>query len=206
MKIGVLGSGKGTNFEAILKAIQDGNLQAQVAVVLSDVADAPILEKARKAGIPAESIAPGKYCTRLEPDVEESFVRSLKNHGVEWVALAGFMRILKGPLFKAYPRRILNIHPSLLPSFPGLDSWRQAWEWGAKFTGCTVHFVDEGIDTGPIILQEAVKIEEGDSPEKVHQKIQEVEHRLYPEALQLIFEKRLEVKGRRVLIYSRGPV
>ncbi len=204
MKIGVLGSGKGSNFEAILKSIQDGKLKAQIGVVLSDVSDALILEKAKKAQIPAYYLAPGKYRTFLEPAAEAHYIQCLKDHDVEWVVLAGFMRVLKKKFFEAFPNRVINIHPSLLPAFPGLEAWRQAWEARAKVSGCTVHFVDEGIDTGPIILQESVSITEYHSAEEVHQKIQEVEHRLYPEALKLLSENDFEIKNHKMLIRRRG--
>ncbi len=204
MKIGVLGSGKGSNFEAILKAIQDGRLQANIGVVISDVADALILEKAKKAKIPAYYLAPGKYRTFLEPAVEATYIQCLKEHDVEWIVLAGFMRVLKKRFFEAFPERVINIHPSLLPAFAGLEAWRQAWDARASVSGCTVHFVDEGIDTGPIILQESVKIAECHSAEEVHQKIQEIEHRLYPEALKLLLENDFEIKNRKVLIRRRG--
>jgi phosphoribosylglycinamide formyltransferase-1 len=202
MKIGILGSGKGSNFEAIFQSILERRLQAQIVVVVSDCQDAAILEKAKKSGIPAFYIAPGKYRTFLEKPIEEKYLQCLKEHGVEWLVLAGFMRVLKGSFFEAYPGRILNIHPSLLPSFRGLDAWRQALEYGVKVTGCTVHFVDEDVDTGPIILQESVPVYDGDSSDSLHHRIQDAEHRLYPKALQLIVENRLEVKGRKVVIKS----
>lgn len=200
MNIGVLGSGQGTNFEAILDAIQQRKLRARVCVVLSDRPDAQILAKARNNGIPAVYVAPGSKRTYLEPEAEECYVRTLVEHGVEWVVLAGFMRVLKSLFFKEFSGRIINIHPSLLPSFRGLEAWRQALEFGAKVTGCTVHLVDEGVDTGPILVQECVRIEEDDTPETLHRRIQEAEHRAYPQALQLIAEKRLEIAGRRVII------
>ena len=200
MKIGILGSGKGSNFEAILQATREGRLKAQIVVVISDCHDAPILEKAKKNGIPIFHLASGKYRTFLESSIEEEYVRCLKEHGADWIVLAGFMRVLKGVFFKAYRGRILNIHPSLLPSFRGLEAWGQAIEYGVKVAGCTVHFVNEDIDTGPIILQEAVPVYDEDSKESLHRRIQEVEHRLYPKALQLIVENRVEVRGRRVFI------
>lgn len=200
MKIGILGSGKGSNFEAILQATLEGRLKAQIVVVISDCEDAPILEKAKRNGIPSFYIAPGKYRTFLETSIEKEYVRCLKEHRVEWIVLAGFMRVLKGAFFNAYRGRILNIHPSLLPAFKGLEAWRQALEYGVKVTGCTVHFVDEDVDTGPIILQEVVPVHDEDSSESLHRKIQEVEHRLYPKALQWIVDNRLEIKGRRVVI------
>ncbi|MBI1882646.1 MAG: phosphoribosylglycinamide formyltransferase [Chlamydiae bacterium] len=200
MKIGILGSGRGTNFEALFEAIQKGELQAQIVLVISDVEKAPILEKARIHKIPYLYLPPGKFKTYLEPSIEADYIHALQNHGVEWVVLAGYMRVLKGDFFRAYKGKILNIHPSLLPAFRGLDAWRQALEAGAKITGCTVHFVDEGLDTGPIVLQEAVKVLDEDTPETLHARLQKAEHRLYPEALKLIAEGRILVKGRRVVI------
>ena len=203
MKIGILGSGKGSNFDAILKAIRSGNLTSQIAVVISDQPDALILQKAKAGGIPSVFMYPGKYKTYLESAVEEKYVQCLKDHGAEWIVLAGFMRVIKAPFFKSYRGKIVNIHPSLLPAFKGLEAWRQAVEYGAKVTGVSVHFVDEDIDTGPILLQEAVSVLDKDTPETLHAKIQEVEHRLYPEALQIIQENRYRIEGRKVCILPR---
>lgn len=203
MKIGVLGSGKGSNFDAIHKAVRSGTLKAEIAIVISDRSDALILEKAKAAGIPSVFIEPGKYKTFLEPLAEEKYIQWLKDHGAEWIALAGFMRVIKAPFFKAYRGKIINVHPSLLPAFKGLEAWRQALEYGSKVTGASVHFVDEEIDTGPIILQEAVPVLGEDTPETLHARIQEAEHRLYPEALQIIQENRCRIEGRKVRIFSR---
>jgi phosphoribosylglycinamide formyltransferase-1 len=200
LKIGVLGSGKGSNFDAILKAVRAGALTSQITVVMSDHSDAPILQKAKAAGIPSVFIEPGKYKTFLEPAVEEQYVQCLKSHGVEWIVLAGFMRVIKAPFFKAYRGKIINVHPSLLPAFKGLEAWRQAVEYGSKVSGVSVHFVDEDIDTGPIILQEAVPVLDKDTPATLHARIQEAEHRLYPEALQIIQENRYRIEGRSVRI------
>lgn len=199
MKIGILGSGKGSNFDAIAQAIQEKKLQAEIAVVISDHPDALILTKAKGRGLTALYIAPGKYKTYLEQTVEEQYVRTLKEYGVEWIVLAGFMRVLKDAFFKHYEGRIINIHPSLLPSFKGIAAWRQALDWGVKVTGCTVHLVDRDIDTGPILLQEAVSVRDDDTSESLHARIQGLEHRVFPKALQLIAKGGVEVKGRRVV-------
>lgn len=200
MNIGILGSGKGTNLQAIIDAVEAGRLPVKIALVISDVEDAFILERARRHGIPVKFIPPGRFKTKLEPDVERQYVASLKEAGIELVALAGFMRMLKEDFLKAFPNRIMNIHPSLLPSFRGLEAWRQALEYGARFTGCTVHFLDPGMDTGPIILQAVVPVLAGDTPESLHQRIQVEEHRLYPEAIRLFSEGRLQIVERKVII------
>ena len=181
--LGVLGSGKGSNFGAIARAIETGQLDARVGVVISDVPDAGILQLAEKHGAPARHLPPGKFKTRLEPEREAELAQILRAHGVELVVLAGYMRLLKEPLIGAFPRRIINIHPSLLPKFPGLEAWRQALDAGETETGCTVHYVDLGMDTGPVIAQERVPILPGDTAETVHARIQEAEHRLYPSVI-----------------------
>jgi phosphoribosylglycinamide formyltransferase-1 len=178
--LGILGSGKGSNCRAILESIANGALAAEVRVVISDVFDAPILDIAREFSIPNAYLPPGGFRTRLEPQAEVDFVRMLKDAGVELVALAGFMRVLKAPMLNAFPRRIVNIHPSLLPKFPGLEAWKQALEAGEKLTGCTVHYVDEEIDHGDVIAQREVPILAGDTPERLHARIQIAEHELYP--------------------------
>lgn len=180
LKLGVLGSGKGSNFRAIVEAIEASKLAAEVRLVLSDVEDAGILDLARSRQIPAEYFAPGKYRTRLEPEVESAVAARLLDAGVELVVLAGFMRLLKQPMLEAFPRRIINIHPSLLPAFPGLAAWEQALAAGAAETGCTVHYVDAGMDSGDIIAQERVPVRPGDDAASLHARIQEAEHRLYP--------------------------
>jgi phosphoribosylglycinamide formyltransferase-1 len=178
--LGILGSGKGSNCRAILESIANGALAAEVRVVISDVFDAPILDIAREFSIPNGYLPPGGFRTRLEPQAEVHLVRMLKDAGVELVALAGFMRVLKAPMLNAFPRRIVNIHPSLLPKFPGLEAWKQALEAGEKLTGCTVHYVDEEIDHGDVIAQREVPILAGDTPERLHARIQIAEHELYP--------------------------
>jgi len=200
MIIGILGSGKGTNCQAIIDAIEAGKLNAKVGCVISDVEDAYILTRARNHNIPAEYISGAPFKTKLDGEAEQKYIATLQRYNVEVVALAGFMRMIKRNMLNAFPSRIINIHPSLLPAFPGIESWKQALQYGAKITGCTVHFVDEGMDTGPIILQEAVPILDNDTPETLHARIQQVEHKLYPQALQLLAEGRLRIEGRRVFI------
>ncbi len=202
LRIGVLGSGSGTNCEAILQACERRELPAEVAIVISDVADAPILERARRRGIRAKFIGPSQFKTKLEPELEQRVVNWLQEARVGVVALAGYMRVVKTPLLDAFRGRMLNIHPSLLPSFPGLRAWEQALAYGVKVTGCTVHFVDAGVDAGPIILQEAVPVQEDDTPATLHQRIHEVEYQLYPAALRLFAEGRLQIEGRKVKITS----
>jgi phosphoribosylglycinamide formyltransferase-1 len=183
LRLGVLGSGKGSNFVAIAQAIHDGSLSAEVGLVISDVAEAGILQHARERGIPARFIAPGAFRTKLDPAAEAAFIGALHEAQVDLVVLAGFMRILKGDFLKAFEGRVVNIHPSLLPSFPGLEAWKQALNYGVKVTGCTVHWVDQGVDTGPILAQRAVPVLEGDTVASLHQRIQEAERTLYPETL-----------------------
>jgi phosphoribosylglycinamide formyltransferase-1 len=183
LALGILGSGRGTNCRAILERIRDGSLAADARVVISDVVDAPILDIAREFSVPHAYLPPGRFRTRLEPEVEIELVRMLREAGVEMVVLAGFMRVLKEPMLKAFPRRILNIHPSLLPSFPGLMAWKQALEAGATVTGCTVHYVDAQIDHGDIIARREVPILPNDTPETLHERIQAEERSLYPEVI-----------------------
>ena len=201
-RIGVLGSGKGSNFVAIADACAAGKIPAQVAIVLSDVANAGILERARERGIPAEYIAPGNFRTKLDEAAERAYIQRLRDAKVDLIALAGFMRILKGQFLRAFIDRVVNIHPALLPSFPGLEAWKQALNYGVKVTGCTVHFVDQGIDSGAIIAQETVPILASDTPETLHVRIQQAEHRLYPQAIAAIAEGRVLVKGRQVWVKS----
>ena len=183
LALGILGSGKGTNCRAILERIRSGVLPAEARVVISDVLDAPILDIAREFSIPNAYLPPGRFRTRLEPDAEMELVRMLRDAGVELVILAGFMRVLKSPMLEAFPRRILNIHPALLPRFPGLEAWKQALAAGEKVTGCTVHYVDEGIDHGDIIAQREVPILPNDTRETLHARIQIAERELYPAAI-----------------------
>ena len=180
LKIGVLGSGKGSNFRAIAEAIAAGAVNAEVCIVISDVEDAGILKLAHERKIRAEFVAPGRFKTKLEPKAEQRLVALLQEAGVDLVVLAGWMRMIKAPLLDAFPRRIINIHPSLLPAYRGLEAWKQALADGATETGCTVHFVDTGMDTGEVIAQTVVPIFPSDTPEELHARIQVSEHHLYP--------------------------
>lgn len=181
--LGILGSGRGSNCRAILERIRIGTLPARACVVISDVLDAPILEIAREFSVPNAYLPPGQFRTRLEPNVESDLVRMLRDAGVDLVVLAGFMRVLKSPMLEAFHRRIINIHPSLLPKFPGLEAWKQALAAGESVTGCTVHYVDEKIDHGDIIAQREVPILPNDSAESLHARIQIAEHELYPSVI-----------------------
>jgi phosphoribosylglycinamide formyltransferase-1 len=183
LALGILGSGKGTNCRAILEQIRDGKLPADAALVVSDVFDAGILNIAREFRIPNVYLPPGKFRTRLEPNVEMELVRLLREAEVDLVVLAGFMRVLKEPMLTAYPRAIINIHPSLLPKFPGVEAWKQALGAGEKMTGCSVHYVDAGIDSGEIIAQRKVPVLPNDTPESLHERIQIAERALYPEVI-----------------------
>ncbi len=198
LTLGVLVSGSGTNLQSIIDAIESGRLNARIAVVLSDNPEAYALERARRHGIRTCIVTKKEFPKR--EDYDRRAVEVLKEYGVELVVLAGFMRILSPVFIRAFPLRIMNIHPSLLPAFPGLDVHRKAIEWGARFSGCTVHFVDEGVDTGPIIIQAVVPIKEDDTPETLRERILAQEHRIYPEAIRLFSEGRLTVEGRRVRI------
>ena len=183
LALGILGSGKGSNCRAILEAIRAGTLDAEARVVIADVFGAGILEIAWEFGIPNAYLPPGKFRTILEPDAEQELVRQLQETGVELVVLAGFMRVLKAPMLEAFPRKIINIHPSLLPKFPGREAWTQALAAGEPVTGCTVHFVDAGVDTGEIIAQHEVPILPNDTPATLHARIQLAERELYPQAI-----------------------
>ena len=202
LNLAIFGSGSGTNAQAIIDAIEAGRLNARICCILSDVEDATILERARKHHIPAFYIDCSPFRSKLEGRAEDEVLQILSDHKVEWVALAGFMRIIRQKLLRAYPGRIINIHPSLLPSFPGLDAGKQAFEYGVKFTGCTVHFVDEGVDTGAIINQKCVQIEPNDSLEGLMKKIHEQEHLAYPEALEWLASEQIVVEGRRVKVQA----
>jgi phosphoribosylglycinamide formyltransferase-1 len=198
-RIGVIGSGKGSNFEAIADACASGKLPAQIVLVLSDVADAGILQRAGQRGIPARHIPPGKFRTKLDDEAEHAYVEALREAEVDWIALAGFMRVLKGEFLSSFAGRIVNIHPSLLPCFPGLEAWKQALDYGVKITGCTVHLVDAGVDSGPIIGQQAVAVLGGDTPETLLQRIHVAEHELYPKCLAALARGDVAIQGRRVL-------
>jgi len=191
LRLGVLGSGKGSNYRAIQDAILRGELAAETRIVISDIESAGILEAARGYGVRAEYVAPGRFRTKLEPEAEERVADLLKEAGVDLVVLAGYMRMVKAPLLTAFPGRIINIHPSLLPTFPGLEAWKQALVAGATETGCTVHYVDSGMDTGPIIAQRRVAVLPGDTPETLHARIQVAEHEVYPEVVRRIAAERI---------------
>ena len=186
--LGVLISGRGSNLQAILDAIKDGRLDARVGVVLSNVAGAAGLERARAAGVPTEVLSHRDYASRERYD--EALVDRLRAHEVDLVCLAGFMRLLSPVFVRAFPRRILNVHPSLLPAFPGLHAQRQALEHGVKVTGATVHLVDEELDHGPILLQRTVPVLEGDDEESLSARILEQEHQIYPQAIALVLERK----------------
>jgi len=198
-RLGVLGSGKGSNFVAMADAIVAGKIPAQVAVVLSDVENAGILSHARERKMPAQFIPPGKFRTKLDEESERAFVDVLRSAQVDLVVLAGFMRVLKGDFLHAFEGRIVNLHPSLLPSFPGLEAWKQALDHGVKVTGCTVHFVDAGVDSGPIIGQQTVPVLDDDTPESLMQRIHSAEHELYPRCVAAIARGEVSIQGRRVL-------
>jgi phosphoribosylglycinamide formyltransferase-1 len=198
-RLGILGSGKGSNMVAIAEACAAGQIPAEIAVVISDVADAGILERARERRLPSEFIAPGKFRTKLDEEAEQAFVKRLLEARVDLIVLAGFMRILKGDFLRAFAGRVVNIHPSLLPAFPGLEAWKQALDYGVKVTGCTVHLVDQGIDSGPILGQETVPVLPGDTPSSLHERIQEAERRLYPQVVRALAEGRIAVKGRQTV-------
>ncbi len=198
-RLGVLGSGAGSNCAAIADACAAGEIPAQMALVLSDVEGAGILEHARRRNIPGRFLPPGKFRTKLDEEAELAFVAALREAQVDLVVLAGFMRVLKGEFLRAFERRIVNIHPSLLPSFPGLEAWRQALEHGVKVTGCTVHFVDAGVDSGPILGQQTVPVLDDDTPQTLLQRIHAAEHELYPRCIAAIARGEISVHGRRVI-------
>jgi phosphoribosylglycinamide formyltransferase 1 len=189
LRLGVMGSGKGSNFRAVMEQIVSGRLIAEVRIVISDVNDSAILSLARDFQIPGLYVQPGRFRTRMEPQIEADIVRLLFEAEVELVVLAGFMRIVKEPMLSAFPRKIINIHPSLLPKFPGLEAWKQALVAGEKVTGCTVHYVDAAVDAGEILGQEIVPILPGDTPESLHGRIQSAEHLLLPAVIAGIAEK-----------------
>lgn len=184
LRLGVLGSGRGSNLGAILRAVKERPIPAEVAVVISDVPDAAILDIARKHGADAVCIVPPAPRGPLGAETEGRIVQALQDRGVELVVLAGYMRIIGPEILAAYPRRIINIHPSLLPSHRGARAWEKALAAGDKVTGCTVHFVDDGVDTGEIIAQREVPVLEGDTPAMLHARIQEAEHKLYPDVVE----------------------
>ena len=200
LNLGVLGSGAGSNMQSIVDAIAAGSLDAEVKIVLADVADAKILDRARRHGIPCQYLDCSPWKPKLEGRAEDECIRILREAGVDTVVLAGFMRIVKPGLLSAFPNRVVNIHPALLPAFPGVHGWTQALDYGCKVAGVTVHLVDAGTDTGPILVQKAVPVMEDDTPETLHARIQVQEHIAYPEALRIISSGAYRVEGRRVRI------
>ena len=183
VNLAILGSGRGSNCRALLEAVRGGTIKANPRVVISDVLGAPILDIAREFEVPSAVIPSQKFKTRYEPEVEAELAKMLRDEGVELIALAGFMRVLKAPMLDAFPRRIVNIHPSLLPRFPGLEAWQQALAAGERVSGCTVHYVDHQIDHGDIIAQRQVPVLEDDTAESLHARIQRAEHELYPDTV-----------------------
>ena len=204
LRIGVLASGRGSNLQALIDSADQGGLDAEVAVVISDVRDAPALERARSAGIEARYVDPGPRRAHLSDEAERQIIGILEEFRIDLITLAGFMRILGPGLVRHFRWRIMNIHPSLLPSFPGLRAQKQAFNYGVKCSGCTVHFVDEGVDTGPIIIQRAVPVREDDTAESLAERILKEEHLTYVEAVRLFSEGRLKVEGRRVHVLPKG--
>jgi phosphoribosylglycinamide formyltransferase 1 len=199
-RLGVLGSGKGSNFVAIADACAAGQLPARVALVLADVPQAGILEQARQRAIPAQYLPPGRFRTKLDDSAEEAYLAALKEAHVDLVVLAGFMRILGRPVLEAFPQRIVNTHPALLPAFPGAHAVREALAYGVKVTGVTVHLVDEGVDTGPVVAQAAVPVEPDDTEESLHARIQSVEQPLYVQTVGRLARGGWKIEGRTVFL------
>jgi phosphoribosylglycinamide formyltransferase-1 len=198
-RLGILGSGKGSNAAAIADACASGEIPGEVVLVVSDVENAGILERARARGLEAFHIPPGKFRAKLDETAEACFIQALQRAGVDLVVLAGFMRILQGGFLRAFANRVVNIHPALLPAFPGLEAWKQALDYGVKVTGVTVHFVDQGIDTGAIVAQETVPVLPGDTPETLHARIQEVERKIYPASIAALARGEVRVQGRQTV-------
>ncbi|SLM48374.1 phosphoribosylglycinamide formyltransferase 1 [Nitrospira japonica] len=208
LRVAVLASGRGSNLQAVIDAIEAGRVEATIVAVISNKKDALALERARKHGLPDVFVDPKPFAGRPDSRVayDHALLDVLRRHDVELVLLAGYMKIITAVLIDAYANRMMNIHPSLLPSFPGLDVQKKAIDWGCKLAGCTVHFVTEGVDEGPIILQAAVPVLDGDTPDTLAARILEQEHRIYPRAVELFAEGRLRVEGRRVFIDGGKPV
>ncbi|MGC8916390.1 MAG: phosphoribosylglycinamide formyltransferase [Thermoanaerobaculum sp.] len=200
-RLGVLLSGRGSNFAALAQACQRGEVPAEIVVVVSNRPEAPGLSRARELGIPAVAV-PGKGLSRQEH--EEKVLAVLREFQVGWVCLAGYMRLLSPRFIAAFPNRIVNIHPALLPAFPGLEAQRQAWEYGVKVSGCTVHLVDAGCDTGPIVVQKVVEVRDEDTPETLAARILEQEHVAYPQALRWLLTRPWRIEGRRVVFGEPG--
>lgn len=203
LRLGVLASGGGTNLQAIIDQCEQSTFGAEIALVLANKPGAGALERAKKAGIHTACIDHRKFKRR--EDFDEAAVQALREAGVELVVLAGFMRIITQVFLDAFPQRIINIHPALLPAFPGLHVQQQAIDYGARFSGCTVHFVDSGVDTGPIIIQAIVPVLPNDTAETLAARILEQEHQIYPRAIQLIADERVHVDGRKVTVDPPSP-
>lgn len=204
LKIGVLASGRGSNFQAIIDSIENKNLKASIEILITDNPSAFAVERAKRHNIKYIFINPKEFATKDE--FFKKIADELKSCGVELVILAGFMRIVRKPLTDAFPNRIMNIHPALLPAFTGLHGQKQALDYGVKISGCTVHFVDEGMDTGPVIIQAAVTVMPDDTEDTLSERILSFEHRIYPEAVRLFSEGRLEIKGRKVSIKNHPVI
>ncbi len=202
VKLGVLGSGKGSNLDSLARYCARAGSSMEIVVVATDVEHAGILALAQGHNLVTTFIPPGKFRTKLDEEAEKRFIEVLQNAQVDLVVLAGFMRILKGEFLRAFADRVINIHPSLLPSFPGLEAWKQALDYGVKVTGCTVHFVDQGIDSGAIIAQQTVPVHDNDTAATLHARIQQVEWDLYPKAIEQVALGRVVVEGRRC--FARG--
>jgi len=198
LTLGVLVSGNGTNLQAIIDAIEAGRVHAEIKIVVSDNSSSFALERAKKHGIETKVITKDEFPSREAFDAE--IIKSLKSHNVELVALAGFMRILTPAFIREFKDKIINIHPALLPAFPGLHVQKKALEHGVKFSGATVHFVDDGVDSGPIIIQAVVPVKDNDTPETLSARILKEEHRIYPQAIELIAQGRIHIEGRRVIV------
>ena len=198
LKLGILISGNGSNLQSIIDHIEKGSLKATIKIVISNNSDAYGLTRAKKHGIPVVVLKNGDF--KNKEDFDSELINIFKKNSVDLVILAGFMRIITSTLLNAFPQKIMNIHPALLPSFPGIHGQKQALEYGVKLSGCTVHFVDEGVDTGPIIIQSAVQVFDDDTEETLAARILKEEHRIYSQAIQLFAESKIEIKGRRVLI------
>ena len=204
LRLGILGSGCGTNFLAINSAIEKGGFPAEISIVISDIESSAILSHARQLNIDSQFINPGSYRTKLDEAAEAKYVSLLREAGVDLVVLAGFMRILKGGLLNSFEGRVINIHPSLLPSFPGLDACQQALDHGVKVTGATVHFVDQGVDSGAIIMQDTCRVLDDDTPVTLLDRIHEVEHKIYPAAIAAIAKGEVVKNGRKTSRVTRS--
>ncbi len=202
--IGVLVSGSGSNLQSIIDHIEKGQIQAEIRVVISNIPDAFALERAKKHGIPSVVVRHQDYPDR--EDFDKRMIESLQFFGIELVVMAGFMRVLTPLFLKAFPMKVINIHPAILPSFQGLHGQQKAFEYGVKFSGCTVHFADEGVDTGPIIIQAVVPVYDTDTVETLAERILKEEHRIYPQAIQWYAEGKLEVTGKKVRVKDHPPM